>query len=123
MIHYYVNWMGPIGMYWYRARGLTTTKHMTLKHGYKGYAPGAVIEYEDITQYYAGGRIDVSTGEELGLPFMLLEDYRSFASWLESFTSESTWTLAQLVQQYEKHHAKLRWASELKVIQNEPKTS
>ena len=122
-IHYSTNWMGPVVMRWYRDRGLTKTvvttlteNSLTVKWGNN--KAGDVVEHEDITEQWAGGRIDVyGTGDpygyELGLPIMHSEDYNRFSDWLKTFETDDVWTLAQLVEMYERVNPKIRWADDV----------
>ena len=121
-IRYSTNWMGPVAMRWYRDRGLTKnvstilTEDSFLCKIYK-YKPGVVLDHEDITERWCGGRIDVygtedPHGDELGLPIMHGEDYNRFSAWLETFETDDVWTLDQLVEIYEKANPKIRWAND-----------
>ena len=73
-----------------------------------------VITLEEITQHWAGGRIDVmGTGElfgvEIGLPVMKSDDWSRFSQWIWSLKTETVWTLKEIVDEYEKTHPKITW--------------
>jgi hypothetical protein len=78
---------------------------------------GDVVEYDEITEYYAGGRIDFWNNlepdsmfpDEMAVPVMRLEDWQAFGKWLETFETDFPWTLAQLVELYERNNPKIRW--------------
>jgi len=119
MISYRTNWMGPVHMQWYRDRGLTAIKMITLEADsvITGLKAGDQFECEEITTYYSTGRIDIyGTGEpypdEIGVAPMQSEDWGRFGLWLEQFKTETVWTLDQLVAEYEKTNPKIRWFEE-----------
>ena len=116
MIRYSTNWMGPVSIQWYRDRGLTKTKRVTLEHDsvITNRRAGDQYEVEVITQQYSCGRIDVQGtddpfGEEIGVPPMLSEDWARFGLWLDTFETDGVWTLAQLVELYERANPKITW--------------
>jgi hypothetical protein len=102
-IRYSTNWMGPISIDWYRKRGLTTKD----ENG-----------YDQITESYSAGRIDVRDGsdfgDEISVPPMKTEDWHRFGNWLETFETDFTWTLEQLVELYERKNPRICWEQELK---------
>ena len=115
-IRYSTNWMGPVSINWYRDRGLTTTKIITLEEdsAISGLKAGDQYEYQEITTHYSCGRIDVyGTGEsypdEIGLSPMHSEDWARFGGWLETFETDDVWTLDQLVELYERDNPEIRW--------------
>lgn len=84
MIRYNTNWMGPINYDWIEMYGKDR----------------------------AGGRIDARGLEgrkELYLPIMKVGDYGRFSEWLYDFETETLWTLASLVDEYEKSHSPIQW--------------
>jgi hypothetical protein len=99
MVTYSTNWMGPVNLNWYKDRDL-------------------LDESGEITERYAGGRIDVydvTDGElfcpEYSLPPMLEEDYGAFSAWLEELQTETLWSFKKLVEHFEHYHGKkIRWA-------------
>lgn len=115
-ISYSTNWMGPCGMWWFRDNGFTktVTKVLDKDSPWSDAKKGEKVTYEDITEYWYGGRIDIyGTGDpyggEMSLPIMDGPSYRDFSDWLEKFETETIWTLDQLVEEYEKTHDKIRW--------------
>lgn len=122
MIKYNTNWMGPVRIDWYKKRGLTkqvttTLTDMSLSVQRGTHKAGDVVTYDDITETWAGGRIDVygtdnPYGEEIGLPIMHGKDYRRFSNWLDTVETTEIWTLKQLVEQYELTNPKIRWDKE-----------
>ena len=123
MIRYRTNWMGPVNIQWYRDRGLTKqVEHVltetSLRVKFGPLTPGDVVVHEEQTEHWSGGRIDIRGtddpyGDEMSLPIMHGEDYNNFSTWLRTVETDDIWTLAQLVEQYEKTHSKIRWASEV----------
>jgi len=121
MITYSTNWMGPVNMDWYRQRGLTVTKTVVQEEDskYTSRKKGDVYELEEITQRWAGGRIDVRGeglgpyGEELGLPIMSVESFNSFSDWLNEHCTEKIWSLDKLVERYEKTNPKIVWGKDV----------
>lgn len=122
-IRYSTNWMGPVSMDWYRERGLTrrVTKVVTedsilVELGRR--KVGDVLEYDEITTHYAGGRIDIygeglgPHGDEMSLPIMRGDCWNQFSEWLETFETDDVWTLDQLVELYERKNPKIVWAKE-----------
>ena len=119
MISYSTNWMGPCGMWWFRENGYTKMVTKTLEKDslVSDHKAGDVIEFEDITEYWYGGRIDIygtgdPYGDEMGLPIMDGPSYKGFSEWLEKFETETVWNLDQLVEEYEKTNPKIRWHDE-----------
>lgn len=120
MISYKTNWMGPISMNWYRARNLTkkVTKVLEKDSIIHDKKAGETIEVEIITEHWSGGRIGIhgtSTlfGEEMALSTMHGEDFNRFSEWLETFTTDTVWSLEAIVAEYEKTNPKIRWASDV----------
>lgn len=115
-VQYSTNWMGVANLQWYRDRGFTkkATKVLEKDSAITDRKAGDVIELEEITEHYSAGRIDVRGtddpwGDEIGLPPMRSEDWNSFGAWLDTFETDHTWTLRELVEMYERTHAKIRW--------------
>jgi hypothetical protein len=111
-----MNWMGPVSINWYRKRGWTQPEyHVQEKDSpYTGRKAGERYELELIVHNYSCGRIDVSGtddphGNEIGVPPMLSEDWCRFGSWLDTFETDSVWTLDQLVELYERTNPKITW--------------
>jgi hypothetical protein len=121
MITYSTNWMGPVNMDWYRQRGLTVTKIVVQKEDSKftSRKKGDMYEVEEVTQQWCGGRIDIRGeglgpyGDEMGLPIMRGDCYNSFSDWLDTFETDDVWTLAQLVELYERANPRIIWADDV----------
>ena len=115
-VRYSTNWMGPVSMHWYRDRGLVRVETHTQEEDSKftGRKAGDQYELELITTSYSCGRIDVRGtdnpyGEEIGLPPMTSDDWARFGNWLDTFETDDIWTLAQLVELYERTNPKITW--------------
>jgi hypothetical protein len=118
-VRYSTNQMGPWHLGWYSKRGLTRMVKKTLEKDspISDKKAGDVIEYEEITEHYAAGRIDFNNTlepdsiwpDEMGVPPMRAEDWRSFGDWLHTFETDFPWTLAQIVELYERDNPKIRW--------------
>ena len=123
MITYSVNFMGPISMSWYRERGLTRKLTRVIEKDEflscaGGYQVGDVLEYDEITTHYCGGRIDIRDDtkegydgwDEYSLPIMHGEDWNDFGDWLESFQTHDLWSFDDIIAQYEDISGrKIRW--------------
>ena len=48
-------------------------------------------------------------GDEISVPVMLNSDWCNFGAWLRKVKTDDTWTLKQLVEQYEKTNPKITW--------------
>ena len=60
--------MGPWHTSWYTERGLTRkATRVVTTDVIKGYSPGDVIEYDEITTHYAGGRGVPALGSRIAL--------------------------------------------------------
>jgi len=108
--------MGPISTQWYKDRGLVkrVSKILTEDSPLIGRKAGEVFEYDEITESYSAGRIDVyGTGDpygyEIGLNLMHSDDWNRFSRWLETFETDDVWKLEDLVMFYEKANPKIRW--------------
>ena len=123
MITYSTNWMGPINLRWYEERGLTEKKtrivtedSILLEMGRK---VGDVLEYDEVTTYYSGGRIDIRGvpdepwGLEYGVAPMHGEDWNALSDYLWDLTTEELLSYNTLIEQFETHYGKrIRWADE-----------
>jgi hypothetical protein len=113
--------MGPVNTDWYRERNLTVKKTVVQKEDSKftRRKKGDIYEVEEVIQQWAGGRIDIRGeglgiyGEEMSLPIMHRDCYRRFSEWLNTFETDDVWTLAQLVEIYEKDNPKIIWADDV----------
>lgn len=65
MISYSTNMMGPWHTGWYIDRGLTVKKTRVLEKDslVSGKKKGDTISYDEVTEHYAGGRIDIYGSE------------------------------------------------------------
>jgi len=118
-ISYSLNMMGPWHEGWYRERGLTrkTTKVLEKDSLLSDKKAGDVIEYEEITEYYSAGRVDIYGDDpypdEVSVPPMKSEDWNRFGDWLNTFETDDKWNLKQLVEMYERRaNSKIRWWKE-----------
>jgi hypothetical protein len=126
MITYSTNWMGPISPDWYRERGLTrkVTKvveedNLLVRLG--RHKAGEVLEYEEITTHYAGGRIDIRGLDpdkfyngcaEYSLPIMHGEDWNKFSDWLDGLETYHLWEYNKIIYIYkEETKSVIRWAN------------
>jgi hypothetical protein len=123
MISYSTNWMGPINLNWFRDRGLTEKKTRVVTEDSilleMGKKVGDVLEYDEITTHYAGGRIDIRGvpdepwGLEYGLPIMHGEDWNALSDYLGGLTTEELLPYNTLIEQFETHCGKkIRWADD-----------
>lgn len=86
MIHYHINWMGPINTKWVRENG----------------------------NHWAGGRIDISGtddpyGLEYGLPIMHMSDWNRLSEWLRTYTTEEVVSFETIINEYEKYNTPIQW--------------
>lgn len=113
--------MGPVNTDWYRERNLTVIKTVVQKEDSKitSRKKGDIYEVVEITQQWAGGRIDIRGeglgiyGEEMSLPIMRADCYSRFSEWLHTVETDDVWTLAQLVELYERANPKIIWANDV----------
>lgn len=107
-VRYSTNWMGPVSTSWYRDRGLTkrVTKVLEEDSLFSDKKAGEIVEYDEITEQYACGRIDVRGtglghyGDEIGLAPMKSEDWHRFGEWLDKLVTDRMWSLKKLLEQY-----------------------
>ena len=119
-ISYFLNQMGVYHLDWYRARGLTKKTPMIAMRDSEilNVKAGESYEYEEVTEHWAAGRIDIRGtediyGPELAVSVMKQEDWYRFGEWLNRFTTNEIWNLEQLVQEYEKTNPKITWLNEV----------
>lgn len=120
MISYSTNMMGPWHTSWYVEKGLTRkATRVVTTDVIKGYSPGDVIEYDEITTHYAGGRIDIRGvpnepwGLEYSLAVMHGEDWNALGEWLDDFESKELVSKDSLIEQFENDYGKkIRWFKE-----------
>jgi len=91
-IRYSSNWMGPVSLNWYKDRGLNW-------------------ETERRLDFY-NPTIDSHYSDEMAVPPMKSEDWHRLSEWLDTFSSETVLTLAEIVEQYEKTNSPIRWWKE-----------
>ena len=124
MITYSTNWMGPINLNWYRERGLTEKKTRVVTEDSvlveMGRKVGDVLEYDEVTTYYSGGRIDIRGvpdepwGLEYGVAPMHREDWNALGDYLWDLTTEDLLSYNTLIEQFETHYGKkIRWANDI----------
>lgn len=125
MISYSTNWMGPVGMWWFRENGFVEVKEKVLEKDsqFSNKKKGDTVSYEDITKHWYGGRIDIyglpeneyyNGKSEMALPIMDGPSWSAFSKWLESFTSEEVLSLDALVTEFEKSNDKIVWFEAVK---------
>lgn len=115
--------MGPISTQWYAKRGLThkVKRKITsqLVAELRQANVGDEYETDEVTTYYAGGRIDIRDDSKEGyegwleyaLPIMAGESWNLLSDWLDDFTSESLVPYNELIDTFEKDtNTKIRWA-------------
>jgi hypothetical protein len=127
MITYSTNFMGPISMDWFRNRGLTEKRTKIAEEGsilveLCRRKVGDVLEYDEVTTHYGGGRIDIRGMDpeeyyngwyEYSLPIMHGEDFNAFSDWLDTLITDDLWTFDHLIEMFEKHYGKqIRWADD-----------
>jgi len=124
VITYSTNMMGPVSMDWFRERGLTKIKSEVLEedHPFSGLKKGQTFDFENITTYYAGGRIDIrgvpgddywNGWHEYSIAIMHGEDWNDLGDWLESFQTHELWEFDDIIAKYEGATGrKIRWAED-----------
>lgn len=123
MIDYSTNMMGPVNIEWYRERGLTKVTNKAIESELfaerLGKQVGDEHEFEEITEFWSGGRIDIYgvPGEhhpiEYSLPIMDGLSWNLFSDWLDEIQTQELKTLDELIQSFEQDTGhKIRWASE-----------
>tara|TARA_B110000037_G_C16994081_1_gene454359 strand:- start:496 stop:906 length:411 start_codon:yes stop_codon:yes gene_type:complete len=118
VISYSTNMMGPWHTSWYVERGLTRkATRVVTTDVIKGYSPGDVIEYDEITTHYAGGRIDIRGvpnepwGLEYSLAVMHGEDWNALGDFLDRLSGEKVVPYESLIMLFEAQYGrKIRWA-------------
>lgn len=120
MITYNTNWMGPVSMAWYRERGLTRQVSEVLEkdQAFGFFKAGDTWTYEDITEPYACGRIDIRDSskegydgwDEYDLEPMHSEDWNALSEYLWDLTTETQLSYDELIAGFEEHYGKkIRW--------------
>lgn len=84
MIHYSLNWMGPINEKFIRENGI----------------------------HWSAGRIDIS-GEIYGMsysvPVMHTGDWNKLSLWLREYQTEELVSFETIINEYEKFHTPIQW--------------
>ena len=120
MIHYSTNWMGPVSMDWYRERGLTRQVSEVIERdqAFGFLKAGDTWTYEDITEPYACGRIDIRDSskegydgwDEYDLEPMHSEDWNALSEYLWDLTTDTQLSYDELIAGFEEHYGKkIRW--------------
>jgi hypothetical protein len=120
MVHYNINWMGPVSMDWFRERGLTHEVSEVLEEDqtFGDLKAGDTWTYEEITTYYCAGRIDIRDSskegydgwDEYGLSPMHVEDWNALGDYLWDLTTETQLSYDQLIESFEEYYGKkIRW--------------
>ena len=120
MIHYNINWMGPVSMDWYRERGLThqVSEVLTEDQTFGDLKAGDTWTYEDITTHYCAGRIDIRDSskegydgwDEYDLSPIHVEDWNALGDYLWDLTTETQLSYNQLIESFEEYYGKkIRW--------------
>ena len=120
MITYNTNWMGPVSMDWYRERGLTRQVSEVLEKDqtFGDLKAGETWTYEDITEHYACGRIDIRDNtkegydgwDEYDLEPMHSEDWNALSEYLWDLTTETQLSYDELITSFEEYYGKkIRW--------------
>jgi hypothetical protein len=123
MITYSTNFMGPISIQWYVERGLTKKVKRVHRSNIiaesKGARVGDEYEVDEVTEYYAGGRIDIRDDskegydgwDEYSVKIMHGEDWNALSDWLDGLTTDTLWGYNELIEQFESQYGKkIRWA-------------
>ena len=118
MINYSTNFCGPIATKWYEERGLLSDPVTKPNR----YAEGGSLEVREITEYWAGGRIDIYGLDyeeyfdgkwEYGLPVMHGEDWNRFSDWLHNLKTEKLLSFDEIFERYySEGNPTIRWAKE-----------
>jgi hypothetical protein len=116
--------MGIANMNWYKERGLTRKKTVTLTNSsltvkFGEGKQGDTFEIDEVTQNYSCGRLDFWNPfedscypDELSVPPMKSEDWFRFGDWLHETTFECVdrpLNLKEIVAEYEKTNPKIQW--------------
>lgn len=124
MVTYSINWMGPISLDWFRKRGLTREVSVVLEEDQRfgDLKAGDTWEYDEITTYYSGGRIDIRgldeeeywcCQDEYGLPVMHGEDWNALGDFLDRLSGKKVVPYESLIMLFEAQYGrKIRWATD-----------
>lgn len=123
-VTYSINWMGPVRMDWFRERGLTKTVREILEEDqtFGKLKKGEIFEYEEVTESYSAGRIDIRDDtkygydgwDEYSLAPMRTEDWNALSDWLDSVDTNTQWSYNDLIANFERFYGKpIRWADDI----------
>ena len=111
--------MGPVSMNWYEEKGFTCIDTLTIDTEFQSKLWNKEIgeEYEvsRITEYYAGGRIDIHHpdspyGEEYGVSIMKETSWRLLDKWLRDLKTDYLVEFYRLIEMFEKETGhKIEW--------------
>jgi len=120
---YSTNMMGPWNLNWYRDRNLLQHVWKTVETeetaNRRRMDIGEKYLIEEVTEQYAGGRIDIRGdtespyGDEYSVPPMLMEDWNAFGDWLWDLETTEQWDYDILISIFEGevlNGRKIRWA-------------
>ena len=125
MFTYDTNFMGPISNQWYKDRGLTkkVTRTYTNQVVAERFSAnvGDAYETDEVTTYYAGGRIDIRDDTKSGydgwseyaVAPMLGEDWNALTDLLLTLETEELLTYEEIIDMLEqKLGYDVRWAND-----------
>ena len=122
MVTYSTNWMGPVSIEWYKDRGLVefiwkTAETEEVADMYR-IDVGEKYMVQEITTYYACGRIDIREDgkegydgwDEYSLAPMHGEDWNALSDFLRDLTTDHVIGYNELIEMFENHYGKkIRW--------------
>ena len=118
---YSTNMMGPWNLNWYRDRNLLQHVWKTVETeetaNRRRLDIGEKYLIEEVTEHYAGGRIDIRGdtespyGDEYSIAPMLMEDWIAFGNFLWDLETDVQLSYEQLIERFELWYGKkIRWA-------------
>jgi hypothetical protein len=123
MITYSTNFMGPISTQWFVERGLTKKVKRIHRSNIiavsKGARVGDEYEIDELTENYAGGRIDIRDDSKEGydgwneyaVKIMHGEDWNALSEYLDGLETETLLDYDELINQFESQYGNsIRWA-------------
>jgi len=132
-VSYFLNYMGPITMDWFRERGLThkvervveselirDTLRNSPKFNYPDIEVGDNYEIEEVHTHYAAGRIDIRDSskqgydgwDEYSVAPMHGADWGLLSEWLWDLETTEVWDYEMLISTFESevlNGRKIRW--------------
>jgi hypothetical protein len=123
MVSYSTNFMGPISTDWYKQRGYTKRVVKVIDSDFlsqiRKQPLGTKYEVDEITEEWAGGRIDIYGLDpkenwggkgEYSLPVMRAESWGVLTEWLDDFESEELLKFDDLINTFETETGhKIEW--------------